>query len=46
MPKISSKDSFIRSKLEQILATSLRNEREQEREREKSGRDLGIVTVH
>ena len=28
MPTISSKDSFIRSKLEQILSTSLRNERE------------------
>jgi hypothetical protein len=28
MPTISFKDSFISSKLEQILATSLRNERE------------------
>jgi hypothetical protein len=29
MPMVSSKDSYIISKLEQILATSLRNEREQ-----------------
>jgi hypothetical protein len=34
-PKISL---FNRSKLEQILATSLREEQEQKREREKSGR--------
>jgi hypothetical protein len=37
---------FNRSKLEQILATSLRrkNENKKERERE-SGRDFGIVTI-
>jgi hypothetical protein len=35
-----------RSKLEQILATSLRRKNEnKKRERERSGRDLGIVTV-
>jgi hypothetical protein len=45
MPMVSSKDSSIMSKLEQILATSLRKERAIW-EREKSGRDLGIVTIH
>jgi hypothetical protein len=42
-PKISL---FNRSNLEQILATSLRRKNEnKKRERERSGRDFGIVTV-
>jgi hypothetical protein len=45
-PKIS----LFNSKLEQILATSLREEREnkkRERERERGEeRDFGIVTIH
>ena len=45
MPMVSSKDSSIMSKLEQILDTRLGKERAMW-EREKSGRDLGIVTIH
>jgi hypothetical protein len=41
-PKISL---FNRNKLEQILATSLRRKNENKKERERSGRDFGIVTI-
>jgi hypothetical protein len=37
---------FNRKRLLQILATSFTQEQEQMGEKEKSGRDLGIVTVH
>jgi hypothetical protein len=44
---MSSKDFFYSiAKLEQILATSLREEQEQERKREEwEKRDFGIVTI-
>jgi hypothetical protein len=45
MPMVSSKDSSIMSKLEKILATSLRKDRAM-CVREKSERDLGIVTIY
>jgi hypothetical protein len=44
MLMVCPKDSSIMSKLEQILATSLRKERAMW-EREKSGIDLDIVTI-